>query len=380
MKYFSIPTDFKMDTLYKIDEMNQKYKDSKVAEVYGQITDTKIISSGRPINDIPVDKFDSLANYIKECEKRNINFNYTLNSSCMSNAEFYGDNRRELIRLVDSLEQIGVKNLTVTLPSVLEIIRGTFPEIKIKASAICEIDGVTKAVFYKRLGIDKIVIDPDIVRNFKKLSDISISYQGKIEIIVNNVCMKSCPYKKFHYIHDAHDVGTQDIDNYYTNRCAMQKAERFYNPIKLNWVRPEDLKYYENVGIQYFKIQGRQNINKGNLLKTLQAYMDESYDGNLFDLITLFHPYNSFQVNIDNKKLDGFIEPFVSGKLVCTELCEKCRYCSTYAEKSIGESAANEINMKCKKFYNEYDCFMKMNVENNKSRRDSEIFVDSFDL
>ena len=36
--------------------------------------------------------------------------------------------------------------------------------------------------------------------------------------------------------------------------------------------------------------------------------------------------------------------------------------------------------MKCKKFYNEYDCFMKMNVENNKSRRDSEIFVDSFDL
>lgn len=151
MKYFSIPTDFKMDTLYKIDEMNQKYKDSKVAEVYGQITDTKIISSGRPINDIPVVKFDSLANYIKECEKRNINFNYTLNSSCMSNAEFYGDNRRELIRLVDSLEQIGVKNLTVTLPSVLEIIRGTFPEIKIKASAICEIDGVTKAVFYKRL-------------------------------------------------------------------------------------------------------------------------------------------------------------------------------------------------------------------------------------
>lgn len=59
MKYFSIPTDFKMDTLYKIDEMNQKYKDSKVAEVYGQITDTKIISSGRPINDIPVVKFDS---------------------------------------------------------------------------------------------------------------------------------------------------------------------------------------------------------------------------------------------------------------------------------------------------------------------------------
>lgn len=379
MKFFSIPADYNIYTLDKIAEMNKRFKDLKVAEVYGQITDKKIVTSGRPLKNVPAMKMDGLATYVKECEERNISFNYTLNSSCMSNYEFYENSHRELINFIDQLVQMGVKNLTVALPSIMEMIRIKFPEVKIKASAICEIDSVTKALFYKKLGVDKIVIEPDVVRDFDKLTNIAAQYQGKMEIIVNNVCMKHCPYKKFHYIHDSHDTGIQDVSDFYTNRCALQKSDNYFNPIKLNWVRPEDIKYYEDVGIQYFKIQGRQNLNKGNLLKTLEAYMNESFDGNLFDLITLFNPYNSFQVYIDNKKLDNFIKPFVARKFFCTEMCDSCQYCYQYAQKSINENIANDINTKCKMFYTEYDCFTKMNRE-IEVKPVGEIFVDSFDL
>ena len=379
MKYFSIPSDYKLNTLDLLTELNQKHIDSKVAEVYGQVTDSKIMSSGRPIKDIPSAKMDELSEYVNKCEQGGISFNYTLNSSCMSNNEFYEENQRELIWFVEELIQMGVRHFTVALPSIMEIIRNRYPDIKIKASAICEIDSVSKALFYKKLGVDKIVIEPDIIRDFGKLEHIAEEYRGKMEIIVNNVCMKNCPYKKFHYIHDSHDTGLQDIRDFYTNRCALQKADKFYNPIKLNWVRPEDLKYYYETGIQYFKIQGRQNLNKGYLLRTLEFYMNERFDGNLFDLITLFNPYNSFQVNIDNGSLEGFIKPFVDKALLCSGVCESCQYCYQYAKKSINREAADEINGKCKAFYGEYDHFTKMSRA-MESRSNSTFYADSFNI
>ena len=74
------------------------------------------------------------------------------------------------------------------------------------------------------------------------------------------------------------------------------------HPIRLNWIRPEDLHYYYELGIRHFKIQGRQNVVTGDVVKTLRYYIDEDFNGNLYDLITLFSPYNAFQPYMDNKQ------------------------------------------------------------------------------
>lgn len=374
IKFFSIPADFSLDNLHKIHDLNQKYEDSFVDELYGQITDAPILESGRVTSTIPQVTFKELEQYVKECNKYKIKFNYTLNPSCMGNFEFTNIGIKTIIGFIKKLREIGIVDITVTIPALMELIQSVSKDFKIKASAICEIINPTKAIFYQNIGVDKIVLDPDITRNFGVLKNIRKVFKGKIEIIANNVCLKNCPYKKFHYNHDSHCIEKDPniILDYYTNRCSLQKASNFENPIKLNWIRPEDLSFYTDIGIQYFKIQGRQNIIKGDIIRTLEAYMSMNYEGNLFDLITIFAQYNSFQVYIDNKKLKGFLRPFATGKLTCEDICEECRYCYNYMSRSTFIDDAKIKNENCQKFFQDYDKY-KITINQLSSYKNIEI-------
>jgi collagenase-like PrtC family protease len=140
----------------------------------------------------------------------------------------------------------------------------------------------------------------------------------------------------------------------------MQKAGGVKNAIRLNWIRPEDLKYYVDAGIFHFKIQGRQNILQGDIIKTLKHYFSEDYDGNLFDLITLFAPYNSFQPYMDNKKLDGFIKTFYIKPDFCKDMCDSCGYCESYARKCMETNHVEELNAKALSFYSNMDSYTKV--------------------
>ena len=302
-----------------------------------------------------------LEKYISYSLKRNINFNYTLNAACFGNYEFTKEGIKNLKEFLIRLKNIGVNLLTVASPSLFEFIKILGIEFELKASAICEITSPGKALFYERLGASRIVIDPDITKDFTKIKNIYSVINNDIEIIVNSVCYKNCAYKMFHYNHEAHCSQSNDqqlVTNYYFNRCSIQKADKPENPMKLNWIRPEDLKHYMHIGIRYFKIQGRQNITSGDIVKTLHHYINESYDGNLYDLITLFSPYNSFQHHIDNKKLDGYIDKFLEND--CNEICSKCGHCEKYAKLSMDLDKVNELNEKSIRFYKCYDKFEEL--------------------
>lgn len=361
MRYFSVPADFKEETLNELAKLNKKYCDSKVIEVYGQMTNARIKNSGRVTDMLPPIDNNTFLSYVNKAKSLNIDFHYTLNPACMGNLEFSENGIHEIQGLIQELADMGINSFTMASPAIMELCKKLNPDLKIKCSAICEVNSPYKSLFYKRMGVERVVIDPDITRDFKKLRTICDVYGPGVEIIINNVCMRNCPYKMFHYNHEAHCTldSKQEIRDYYTNRCAMQKARCIENPIKLNWIRPEDLKYYEMCGIHYFKIQGRQNVVKGNIIKTIEAYFEESYDGNLFDLITLFAPYNSFQCYIDNKKLNGFIENFYNDGAFCTENCSKCNYCQNFAAKSIDVKLEQQLNDKAQQFYKDYDIYSK---------------------
>lgn len=47
MKYYSIPADLKKGTIDGYAELNKRYKDSRVFETYGNITDGGLLGSGR---------------------------------------------------------------------------------------------------------------------------------------------------------------------------------------------------------------------------------------------------------------------------------------------------------------------------------------------
>jgi collagenase-like PrtC family protease len=220
---------------------------------------------------------------------------------------------------------------------------------------------VRKALQYEEMGVEEIIIDEHINREFRSLEAIRKAVQCNLELIVNNICLWQCPYNYEHVNHDGHASREGEEEQY----CYLQYPgylclyRKLMDPVELlksPWIRPEDIHHYEGLGYDHFKITERFKRTP-LLLEHVKAYEDRRYDGNLLDLFTLprkgaFTPLhleyfikpehvNIMKVSelgkvfdlevreliqIDNRRLDGFIEHFKNKDCNQTS-CSQCRYC-----------------------------------------------------
>lgn len=370
MKYFSVPADFKKETIDKYDILNRSFPESKVIETYGNITVGNLCESGRAVNDLPRVDFQGLKAYVEYSQAKDIDFNYTLNPSHMNNREFSRKGILELMTFLDKLYDAGVRSLTIALPTIIDLVKASPYDFKIKPSTICQIVNATKALAYKRMGVERIVVDEAVYKDFQTLRRIRNAFGEKVEIIINSICHKNCIYRPFHYNQvssDSIQVNQAMSLNYYSNKCLMQRYQTISDFLKLSWVRPEDLKYYTDIGINYFKLQGRQHVSKGDPLRTLEAYFKESYDGDLMKLLDMFNPTCSFRFFVDNKKLEGFIKPFYEIDGFCKNDCASCKYCETFARKAIDYSEAERVIALANNYFEECDSLEKVAVTINQS-------------
>lgn len=349
--YYTIPSDFRTETIDKYYILNKKDYNGYLKETYGQMTTGEITTSGRPIQLLPAVSNRVLEEYVGYSKEKGIDFNYTFNSACMGNEEYLMEGKIKIVRFIKSLIEIGINTFTVASPAVIDIIREIDSEAKIVVSTISEVNNISKLKFYKKLMVNRIVVDADINRKMHLLREMSSEFGEGIEVIVNNVCFHDCPLKKFHYNHDAHTLFDSIEDNYFTKKCFEQKYEEPENLLKTNFVRPEDIKLYNNLGIHYFKIQGRTNILRGNPVKTLEAYMRNYYKGNLLDLLMLFMPrFNDIVVN--NELLEGFIDFFGKNKVACEGNCSRCGHCKAFANKAINVQAFEKEAKRMRQLFN----------------------------
>jgi hypothetical protein len=145
----------------------------------------------------------------------------------------------------------------------------------------------------EKMNVERIVVDESVNRNFKVLKRIKEAVGVPVEIIVNSILHTDCTWRMFHYNQIAGDSLEESSgcsNSYYPHKCLQRRYENKSNLLKLTWVRPEDLKYYLAVGINYFKLQGRPRVLKGDPVKALEAYFKEDYHGDLFKLLDLFAP------------------------------------------------------------------------------------------
>ncbi|NQX47747.1 U32 family peptidase [Paenibacillus tritici] len=360
MEYYSVPSDFKMETIDRYAQMNEEYAHAKVLETYGNITVNNELASGRAVSQLPrIDLLD-LRRYIEYSNAKNIDFNYTINAIYLNNKEFTREGVQEIRSFLADLYQAGVRSITAALPSLVEIIKSSGYDFAVKSSTLCQITNANKASFYRDMGVDRIVVDESINRNFGSLREIVKTFGDKVEVIINPICLKDCVYRMFHYNQiggDSTGSASEISVNYYEHRCVLQRYRDIGNLLKISWVRPEDIPYYTSVGIHYFKLQGRHLVMKGDPVRTLKCYFDRSYDGDLMDIINMFHSINHFKILLDNKKLEGFIKPFYEKDHFCQKSCESCSYCTNYSKKIIDYDKATEVVQMAQTFYHEYDKF-----------------------
>lgn len=364
MKYFNMPSDFKKETIDGYEKLNKQYPDSRVIETYGNITVGDCLGSGRLVRQMPKVDLQDLQEYIQYSKGKGIDFNYTFNSTHLQNREFTEGGAREIKRFLDRLYDAGVRWLTITLPSLMELVKSTGYDFKIKASTLCQVTNPNRAEAYKRMGVEKIVVDESVNKDFFTLKRIRESFGEGVEIIVNQVCDKNCMYRMFHYnmiSGDSSGTTSKVSINYYEHRCVLQQLKTLDNLLKLCWVRPEDLKYYVDIDVRHFKLQGRHTfVQGGEAVKTVKYYFQESFAGNLMDLLTMFAKLTSFAVFVDNKKLEGFIKPFYEKENFCKNDCKNCRYCESFARKCISYPEVKEVVRLAKSFYKDYDQYKKI--------------------
>ncbi len=367
---FMVACNWEEDLLDKIDY-------PEVTTLFGGLPDT-IISGGRPSSIIKNISYEEFRNYLKSVHAKGWIFDYTINSTCLGNLEFSSEGHKQILNYIEGLLEAGVDSLTISMTTLIEIIKKHFPGVKIKASTLQRINTVAMAQKFEDLGADVIMLSEHINRDFELLSAIRRSVKSKIALVANAGCIYGCHNMHSHSNSTSHSSKIENkprpFSEYYQANCMLTRISNPVEFVKSRWIRPEDVKVYEDIGIDMLKILER-NSTSDTLGERVKAYSERSFDGNFIDLMgQIFNRKKSippslvtefsrgrnegmkkigeffrtfFQVEIsdlfylDNKKIPkDFINGFMNRD--CSKLsCNKCNYC-----KSIADTCMTHVDQK----------------------------------
>lgn len=366
MKKLSVPAIFSHTYLEALFTLNNKAGNNiKITEIYGSLP-MGPIGTIRPSDSLPQISKNTLLTFIKNAKDKGIEFNYTMNSTILDGTEYCSDSKKELKNFIEEMVEAGLSNITVSAPFLITFIRNHFPTLQVTASICMEINSPQKMADLEAIGTTCVVLPKDVNRDFLLLNKIRNSSNLNIKVLCTTPCLFKCNDLMTHMnlsaIRDNNLKKAYKIDKpflpYPVIRCTKRKLLNLEEHIKSPWIRPEDIDYYYNIGIEEFKIDGRDKSEEYNL-EVISAYMNESYDGNLLYLMQNYYPKSLEEIEpssdknntlekielfIDNKKLDGFLKPFAEQKINCDNGCVTCSYCKNWSEKTITKNSENIHN------------------------------------
>lgn len=287
-----------------------------ISEFYGKL-DVDVLGGGRPSNICPPVSKETVRREVREIHDRGIEFNYLLNSTCMDNQELSFSVQKKLTKLCDWLCDLPIDSVTVSMPYILGFVKKNYPQIKTNVSTMAQVDHPDKAVFWQDLGADKITLfEVKVNRDFELIKKISKTVTCDLQLIANNGCLFHCPFTVNHGVACSHasqegDILHGFIVDFYRMLCCYMRLKEPVNYIRGDWIRPEDVHYYEDLGITHMKI-----VNRGmssNVLKVIvNAYVKGEYKGNLMELL----PSPSKNINFNKTDLLSSYKYFFRPRLI----------------------------------------------------------------
>lgn len=384
MKY-SLATNFDFSLVEYIKDYDQK---KQIKSVYGKLKQD-VLGGGRASMVLPKLSMDDLEKYIKACHDSNIEFNYLFNPMCLDNKDIDKKQQSIIIKFIDELVSMGTDALTVNSPYMCRVIRNRYPNLKITIGAYAVSYSIQHIMYWKEMGADEITLHHKVNRDFKLLESM-LRYSAEKEIILrligNNLCLKDCPFQISHGTEQSHVSRLGDHKIFFDLdliSCTYKKLQDVTKIISSEWIRPEDVKVYdelcyitknENLSIKLVERTKKTDF----LTRVVKAYIDESFDGNLLDILNwpkkqevkeldkkaliygiLVGGYDTKiarkfedifklpEIYVDNRKLDHFIDYFKNSNPCSYNACgcgeyssckietSSCNYCSNWARKAI---------------------------------------------
>lgn len=350
--YLKIGCNFDESIPKLLNELNKDKNGIYIDEVYGSIKEHSWLTA-RPSFRLPDISENELREYIKRLKEIDIRFNYTLNTSTIgSKSEIY-EKQDYITEQIKMLIDIGVDTFTVTLPYVAGMIRKINNNVGICVSTIANLESITQInVWFERYGINKVCSNLSKNRDIRYLENAANFCNRNnidLELMVNEFCgcgtansgVAHCIYRNHcYYLHSTdYTIGDSKKLDDYPMSCCISSRDKGEVWLKLNYIRPEDIKLYNDIGINHFKITGR-TANYDYLKRVITAYKYKLYNGNLLDLWKHLQTITDVKeeeyksdIYIDNRKLDGFLDFWFKNKghLCYREVCgESCSYCDNY--------------------------------------------------
>ena len=333
---FSVPYNNDLDTLTDIFRFKE-HKGNRIREIYLS-GPQEYAGSGRIAPEMDFGRF---ADVVDRIHREGIRVNLLLNSVC-EGSDWYAPQvlKSTMDYLKRAHEEHGVEAITIANPLYIREVRRRFPQLEICASVLSDIDCVQKALIFKKAGADVITPDVDINRDLSLLKRIKDATQLEIKLMVNEGCLFRCAFRKFHFnyiSHKSHNPDkakeTKSEDNVFSLNCIQLSKTDLSQLLKSCWIRPEDARKYESV-TGYFKLVGRTS-SKSMIVRSLEAYMGESWDGDLLELMAgnLYSVGMSHLMHLDNKSLDAV--KFFEKVTTCDKECSECDYCTELIGKMI---------------------------------------------
>lgn len=209
-----------------------------------------------------------------------------LNATC--------DGLADMNKVIDYVSKLrNLDGVVITNPMYIPELKNL--GLEIQSSVNCYVKTVEQARDLKEMGVDVITIDRDINRDLELIKEIK-SVGIKLKALVNEGCLRNCPFRKIHFNLISHDIDTIDFDKRSCITVLRRHPEKVF---QIPFIRPEDLKYYKD--IDYFKIATRtmDTIKIGIIL---DAYVNQKFEGDLLFLLSGKGIFEYF-AEIDNRIL-----------------------------------------------------------------------------
>ncbi len=343
---FSVPYNNDPETLTEIFK-RKELNGNRIREIY-LCGPQEFAGSGRISPGVEIKDF---ADAIHRIHSEGIRVNLLLNSIC-EGSDWYapGVLNGTMNYLKQAFEEYGVEAVTIANPLYIREVRKRFPQIEICASVLGDVDSIHKAIIFKKAGADVITPDVNINRNLKLLQKIKERTGAELKLMVNEGCLFKCPFRKFHFNYISHKSrnpgkgGIKSEDNVFSLNCIQLTKSDPSQVLKSGWLRPEDAEKYGEIST-FFKLVGRSS-SRSMIVRSLEAYMRQSWDGDLIELMAgnLYSYGMSYLVHLDNKSLDmaGFFEKVTT----CDRECLDCDYCEQLTARLLKRGVFTPSKMK----------------------------------
>ena len=268
---------------------------------------------------------------LQYCREHGMKLDLLANASCYGEKTATEEQRLQITGIIELLGKKGLypEIVTTTSPYIAKIFKVNFPDIEVRASVNMELRN-TLALEYLAPLFDSFYICRSVQRDlptFHRIADWCEAHGKNLCMLVNSGCVRDCPWHIFHGVLMSHrtyrDVLQEMSDCNLDLVCnQLFGKHRFSEFLRSGWIRPEDIHVFEPK-LETIKLSTR--LVK-NAFEIVEAYLNESYDGNLHRLMDPIHSFAFRPYRVDNKSFPAdWVTSGIAGK--CAENCVHCGRC-----------------------------------------------------